>query len=338
MPTGILSNVRGNLVGEVDPREEIITSELSPGEISAGEFTAGEIITEDTCLTETGIPAGALATDAFGFAKAIVTKPAVKIGPISGPDSISDRELEAGIIRQGSIGSLTWMETAEPMPVTIEPGVTKIVPGATNLARSGVRSPVIAPSLSPSKRLDPEPAYRSLKTLSALAQQDSSQDELKRMLAAFDYCARKQGHTQPFEITICGKGALVLKGYSSDDTQDIDVIDEIPEMYRDLAEAFSINNQARAMVPKSVGLLQRREAYAMEFDVLHVYLLSDADLLLNHLSRGLRKDIINIISSRLLDHVTKEMFMDAVVDYPHKEFLLKKFEKLCQLGGYPYGL
>lgn len=167
----------------------------------------------------------------------------------------------------------------------------------------------------------------------SLGSQDTSQAELRRSLAALDYCLARKITTEPIELSICGKSALVLKGYSHDDTPDIDVIDDIPASILEYAEAFSVSNQARFVVPIDAHVFARRSVYPLDFDVLRVYLLSDADLLLNHICRGLRKDIANLMASRLLERVSVESVKEAILGYTNPGVLWKQYMHLRALGG-----
>lgn len=167
----------------------------------------------------------------------------------------------------------------------------------------------------------------------SLGSQDTSQAELRRSLAALDYCLARKITTEPIELSICGKSALVLKGYSHDDTPDIDVIDDIPANILEYAEAFSVSNQARFVVPVDAHVFARRSVYPLDFDVLRVYLLSDADLLLNHICRGLRKDIANLMASHLLERVSIESVKEAILGYTNHEILWKQYMHLRALGG-----
>lgn len=167
----------------------------------------------------------------------------------------------------------------------------------------------------------------SMNFLESLEYEESCKYELLRILATFDSYLASIGVLEQ-ELTVCGKGALVLKEYTEEETQDIDVVDVLPRGVNEIAASLGISNQASQVIECTPGLLSRRERYPCELSVVRLYLLSDTDLLLCHLSRNSDKDIYNITNSSLVDRVTPASVYKAVVDYPQPKRLLTAYESL----------
>lgn len=127
--------------------------------------------------------------------------------------------------------------------------------------------------------------------------------ELKNSLLIVNEIVRTKGQKVKPEFYILGGAALIFHGLNYLVTLDIDTANQISNDIKNSVRDF-INDEASYVTTLGFNYKSRAIKICPELDMIDVYILSKADLIITKLDTKRNKDISAIMSSGLLDAQT----------------------------------
>lgn len=137
---------------------------------------------------------------------------------------------------------------------------------------------------------------------------ERKQDVLENLQFADMELAQRFPNCKELELIVIGGASMILKGYISRFTVDIDTIVDLEEEVKEVLWHYSINNDSKDVFVLPPDYMFRLQKVNVQFEVLKVYVISDEDLIISKVA-GYRERDISDLKSGIMNKVNSDLLI-----------------------------